>query len=49
MKVDDYMGFSLKLPKVDRAEIDQLVRRVAEILNLTDFLRCHSRQLSGGQ
>jgi len=49
MKVYDNMGFSLKLARVDRAEIDQRVRRAAEILNLTDFLGRYPRQLSGGQ
>ena len=49
MKVFDNMAFSLKLAKVDRATIEEKVRRAAEILNLTDYLDRYPRQLSGGQ
>ncbi|MGE0118732.1 MAG: ABC transporter ATP-binding protein [Dongiaceae bacterium] len=49
MKVFDNMAFSLKLAKVDRAEIAAKVQRAAEILNLTDYLDRYPRQLSGGQ
>src|SRR5262245_44949835 len=38
MKVFDNMAFSLKLAKVDRAEIKEKVQRAAEILNLTEYL-----------
>jgi multiple sugar transport system ATP-binding protein len=49
MKVYDNMAFSLKLAKVERAQIDELVRRAADILNLNAFLERYPRQLSGGQ
>jgi multiple sugar transport system ATP-binding protein len=49
MKVFDNMAFSLKLAKVDRATIEEKVRRAAEILNLTEYLDRYPRQLSGGQ
>ena len=49
MKVYDNMAFSLKLAKVDKKEIDELVTRAAEILNLNEFLGRYPRQLSGGQ
>ena len=49
MKVFDNMAFSLSLAKVDKAEIEKLVSRAAEILNLGDLLDRYPRQLSGGQ
>ena len=49
MKVYDNMAFSLQLAKMDRAQIDKLVRRAAEILNLDELLDRYPRQLSGGQ
>jgi multiple sugar transport system ATP-binding protein len=49
MKVYDNMAFSLKLAKVEPAQIDELVRRAADILNLNAFLERYPRQLSGGQ
>ena len=49
MKVYDNMAFSLKLAKVDQAEIDKRVREAAGILNLDDYLDRFPRQLSGGQ
>jgi multiple sugar transport system ATP-binding protein len=49
MKVYDNMAFSLKLRKVDAAEIRERVERAAEILGLTPYLDRFPRQLSGGQ
>jgi multiple sugar transport system ATP-binding protein len=49
MKVRDNMAFSLKLAKVNRAEIQQRVRQAAEILHLEELLDRFPRQLSGGQ
>ena len=49
MKVYDNMAFSLKLAKVDPAEIDTLVTKAADILNLNEYLDRFPRQLSGGQ
>jgi multiple sugar transport system ATP-binding protein len=49
MTVYDNMGFGLKLQKKPKDEIDRRVRRAAEILGLTDFLKRKPRALSGGQ
>ena len=49
MKVFDNMAFSLKLAKVEPAEMMARVQRAAEILGLTEFLERYPRQLSGGQ
>jgi multiple sugar transport system ATP-binding protein len=49
MTVFENMGFSLKLSKVDRREIQQRVRKAAEILGLEPLLERYPRQLSGGQ
>ncbi len=49
MKVYDNMAFSLKLAKADPAEIDKLVLKAADILNLNEYLDRFPRQLSGGQ
>ena len=43
------MGFSLKLRKMDRSEIDRRVNDAAEILGLTPYLDRYPRALSGGQ
>jgi multiple sugar transport system ATP-binding protein len=43
------MGFSLKLRRVRRAEIDERVARAADILGLRPLLERYPRQLSGGQ
>jgi multiple sugar transport system ATP-binding protein len=48
MTVADNMGFSLKLRRAPKAEIDAKVRRAAEILNLGHLLDRYPRQLSGG-
>lgn len=47
--VEANMGFSLKLRKMDRAEIKRQVAEAAEILGLTPFLKRYPRALSGGQ
>ena len=49
MTVADNMGFSLKLRKAPKAEIEARVKRAAEILGLTPLLDRYPRQLSGGQ
>ncbi|RUS65030.1 sn-glycerol-3-phosphate ABC transporter ATP-binding protein UgpC [Pseudorhodobacter sp. E13] len=49
MNVAENMGFSLKLAKVPRAEIEAKVRKAAEILDLTEMLGRKPAQLSGGQ
>jgi multiple sugar transport system ATP-binding protein len=43
------MGFSMKLRKAPKAEIDSRVNRAAEILGLKPLLGRYPRQLSGGQ
>jgi multiple sugar transport system ATP-binding protein len=43
------IGFPLKVAKVPKAERDQRVRAVAEMLGLTDYLERKPGQLSGGQ
>jgi multiple sugar transport system ATP-binding protein len=47
--VAENMGFALKLRKTPRAEIDERVKRAAEILDLVPYLKRYPRQLSGGQ
>ena len=49
MSVYDNIGFALKLAKVPKDEIDQRVRKTAEILELTANLDRKPGQLSGGQ
>jgi multiple sugar transport system ATP-binding protein len=49
MTVAANMGFSLKLRRAPKSEIDTRVRRAAEILGLTPLLDRFPRQLSGGQ
>ena len=49
MTVYDNIGFALKLAKVPKGEIDQRVRKAAEILELTGHLNSKPGQLSGGQ
>ena len=43
------MGFSLKLRKMDKGEIERRVDEAAEILGLTPYLDRYPRALSGGQ
>jgi len=50
MSVYDNMAFGLKLRKTPKAEIDERVKRAAEILGITqEMLSRKPRQLSGGQ
>jgi len=49
MSVAKNMGFSLRLAKESKAEIDRKVKAAAEILDLTSLLDRYPRQLSGGQ
>ncbi|GGF89347.1 ABC transporter ATP-binding protein [Azorhizobium oxalatiphilum] len=49
MTVGANMGFSLKLRKAPKAEIDARVNRAAGILGLSHLLDRFPRQLSGGQ
>ncbi len=49
MTVYENMAFSLKLKKVDKAEIDKRVREAAEILDITQYLDRKPKALSGGQ
>lgn len=49
MTVAKNMGFSLRLSKESKPEIDRKVRDAAEILGLTELLDRYPRQLSGGQ
>ena len=43
------MAFSLRMRKMDKAEIDDRVARAAEVLGLTEYLGRYPRALSGGQ
>lgn len=49
MTVYENMALALKIRKVDPAEIDKLIRHIADMLNLTPFLKSKPGQLSGGQ
>jgi multiple sugar transport system ATP-binding protein len=49
MSVRDNMGFSLRLRRAERSEIDGRVARAAKILNLEPYLDRYPRELSGGQ
>src|SRR5262249_15646987 len=49
MTVADNMSFSLRLRKAPKQEIDQRVKRAADILGLDPLLERYPRQLSGGQ
>lgn len=49
MTVAENMGFSLRLHKAPKADIDTRVRAAAEILSLSPLLERYPRQLSGGQ
>jgi len=49
MKVYENMAFGLELTKHSRKEIDERVRRAAEILELTPLLGRLPKELSGGQ
>jgi multiple sugar transport system ATP-binding protein len=49
LSVRDNMGFSLKLRRVKRQEIDARVREAAKVLDLAGLLAKKPGQLSGGQ
>ena len=49
MNVYDNIAFGLKMRKYDKKVIDEKVREVAEILDLTQYLDRKPKQLSGGQ
>ncbi len=49
MTVADNIGFSLKLAKVPKAEMEERIRNAAQILELEDYLDRKPGQLSGGQ
>lgn len=49
MNVYDNIAFGLKMRKFDKKVIDEKVREVAEILDLTQYLDRKPKQLSGGQ
>ena len=49
MKVAANMGFSLKIKKASKEEIDKKVKDVAKVLEIEDYLERYPRQLSGGQ
>ncbi|HET7087555.1 MAG TPA: sn-glycerol-3-phosphate ABC transporter ATP-binding protein UgpC [Anaerolineae bacterium] len=49
MSVYDNMAFALKLRKMPKAEIDQRVKRAADILGIGNLLDRKPKQLSGGQ
>ncbi len=49
MSVADNIGFALKLAKVPKTEIQERVRKAAQILDLTENLDRKPGQLSGGQ
>ncbi len=49
MSVRENMGFSLRLRKADKGELDRRVAKAASILNLEPYLDRYPRELSGGQ
>jgi multiple sugar transport system ATP-binding protein len=49
MSVYDNMAFALKLRKAPKQEIDQRVKKAAELLQLNEFLNRKPKALSGGQ
>jgi multiple sugar transport system ATP-binding protein len=49
MSVFENMAFSLKLRKVERAEVERRVREAAQVLGLEELLERKPGQLSGGQ
>jgi multiple sugar transport system ATP-binding protein len=49
MSVYKNLAFGLETAKVPRAEIDQRVRRAAQILRIENLLQRRPKQLSGGQ
>jgi ABC-type sugar transport system ATPase subunit len=49
MTVFDNLAFSLRNQKVRKTEIDERVRRTADVLELSELLKRKPKQLSGGQ
>ncbi|MDO9174059.1 MAG: sn-glycerol-3-phosphate ABC transporter ATP-binding protein UgpC [Actinomycetota bacterium] len=49
MTVYENIGFALKLAKLRKSEIDERVRKAADVLELTQYLDRKPGQLSGGQ
>lgn len=49
MTIYDNMAFSLKMKKRKKAEIDELVRNAAKVLELDEYLERKPAALSGGQ
>ncbi|MEP4199281.1 MAG: sn-glycerol-3-phosphate ABC transporter ATP-binding protein UgpC [Aliishimia sp.] len=49
MSVAENMGYSLKIAKTPKAEIDQRVQDAAKLLQLEPYLKRRPRELSGGQ
>ena len=49
MTVYENMAFPLRLKKMDKAEIDRIVRDAAETLDITEYLERKPKALSGGQ
>jgi multiple sugar transport system ATP-binding protein len=49
MTVEQNMGFSLKLQRVEKSEINKRVANAASILGLEPYLTRYPRHLSGGQ
>jgi multiple sugar transport system ATP-binding protein len=49
MSVADNIAYGLKIRRMDKAEIDQRVRKVADMLELGPLLERKPKQLSGGQ
>jgi multiple sugar transport system ATP-binding protein len=49
MTIAENMGFSLRLARQSKAEIDKRVAEAARILGLSEYLDRYPKQLSGGQ
>ncbi|MDQ4055608.1 MAG: sn-glycerol-3-phosphate ABC transporter ATP-binding protein UgpC [Actinomycetota bacterium] len=49
MTVADNMAFALKMGKVPKSEIQERVKKAADLLGLTEFLHRKPKALSGGQ
>src|SRR4029453_14647627 len=49
MSVADNIAYGLKIRRMDKAEIDRRVKKVAEMLELGSLLDRKPKQLSGGQ
>jgi multiple sugar transport system ATP-binding protein len=49
MSVADNMAFSLKMAKIPKPEIEERVKKAADMLGLTEYLHRKPKALSGGQ